>query len=57
MDLKTAGCLFLLGLIILQIVGWLTGHNGMLTGTILTIIAGITGTIFGIKFTQFKLNK
>ena len=54
MDLKQTGVIIVLILAILQIVGWLSGQDGLLTASIISIIAGIVGVIFGIKITIWR---
>ena len=54
MDINTTGIVFALILMIILIAGWITGHNGILTSSIVGIIAAISGAIFGYKY---KLNK
>jgi hypothetical protein len=47
--LNASGVIITAILSILLVCGWVTGHNGILTGTVLTIIGGISGAIFGFK--------
>jgi len=54
MDIKTVGIIFLMGLIILQIAGWLMNQDGILTGAIMGIIGLISGAVFGFKYNIFK---
>ena len=49
MDKNIIGLLIVVILAILQVFGWITGHNGIMTATILSIITGIAGAIFGFK--------
>jgi len=41
--------LIIIVIVIFQVIAWLLGHDGTVTGVCLAILGGIVGVIFGFK--------
>ena len=50
MDKLTAGVITILILAILQIIAFVSGHNGIITGGVMGIIGLTAGAIFGFTY-------